>query len=167
MFDGAIDAAVDAANNVRQRLSDRSLEPPAATAPPVSPSGPVPPQDRAFEQIPRFDLTKAVDEALKQRASDLARIDEQIARTVKQFDENLADRRNENARALERRSDEALRQSDIRSGGIDEILRIATGRTDPGLEENRKQTAELNKISRELRELRSQRVEILGFGARA
>jgi hypothetical protein len=69
--------------------------------------------------------------------------------------------------ALSRTSNQALSVSDVRSGGISDILRIATGREDPAIEEYRKQLGELRKIDAKLGELRADRVEIAGNGARA
>jgi hypothetical protein len=68
---------------------------------------------------------------------------------------------------LSRRSNQALQVGDVRSGGISEVLRIASGREDPAVEEYRKQLSELRKIDAKLGELRSDRVEIVGNGARA
>ena len=56
---------------------------------------------------------------------------------------------------------------DIRSGGISEVLRIATGREDPAIEEYRKQVAELRKIDSKLGELRADKVKIIGGAGRA
>jgi len=62
---------------------------------------------------------------------------------------------------LGRRSTEALKVNDIRSGGIDEVIRLATGREDPAVEESRRQTAKLDEIRNEISKLGGT-VEILG-----
>jgi hypothetical protein len=55
----------------------------------------------------------------------------------------------------------ALEANDIRSGGISQVLALATGREDPAVSEARAQRKELEKISRELAKLGGT-VEIVG-----
>jgi hypothetical protein len=55
----------------------------------------------------------------------------------------------------------ALEATDIRSGGISQVLALATGREDPAVSEARAQRKELEKISRELAKLGGT-VEIVG-----
>lgn len=115
-------------------------------------------------------VTKAMEEEKKQleeRTRNWLRAGEEIAKVEKERAERSAEIEGERLDALSRQSNNALNVSDIRSGGISEILRIATGREDPAIEEYRKQLAELRKIDSKLNELRAERVQILGLGARA
>lgn len=115
-------------------------------------------------------VTKAMEEEkklLEERTRNWLRAGEEIAKVEKERAERSAEIEGERLDALSRQSTEALSVSDIRSGGISEILRIAAGRQDPAIEEYRKQLAELRKIDGKLNELRAERVQILGLGARA
>jgi len=115
-------------------------------------------------------VSKAMEDEKKlfeERTKNWLKINEEIAQVemdrAKQSEEIERDR----LESLSRQSNQALSVSDIRSGGISEILRIATGREDPAVEEYRKQLGELRKIDAKLGELRAERVQILGLGARA
>ena len=70
--------------------------------------------------------------------------------------------RNELNAELSRPSQRALEVQDIRSGGISEFLRLATGRDDPAIEQNRQQLAELTRIRQELVRIGVNPVDILG-----
>lgn len=132
--------------------------------------------DRAAKQAERERAAaaavaaKAAEEARKaeeKRLEAIRKADEEIAKVEEERAKRAAEIEGERLDALSRQSNQALGVSDIRSGGISEILRIATGREDPAVEEYRKQLGELRKIDAKLGELRADRVEILGNGARA
>jgi hypothetical protein len=113
---------------------------------------------------------KAAEEAKKaeeERLKAIQKADEAIAQTQEERAKRAAEIEGERLDALSRRSNQALQVGDIRSGGISEVLRIAAGREDPAIEEYRKQLGELRKIDAKLGELRADRVEIAGNGARA
>lgn len=59
-------------------------------------------------------------------------------------------------------SQKALQVSDIRSGGIDQVIALATGREDPAVAEARKQLRELQAMRDDLRALRTAQVDIVG-----
>lgn len=67
------------------------------------------------------------------------------------FDTRVAEITADRLEKLSQVSQEPLKVQDIRSGGIDEFLRIASGREDPAIEEARKQTRELQGLRAELR----------------
>ena len=132
--------------------------------------------DRAAKQAERERAAaaavaaKAAEEARKaeeKRLEAVKKADEEIAQVEQERAKRAAEIEGERLDALSRQSNQALSVSDIRSGGISEVLRIATGREDPAVEEYRKQLGELRKIDAKLGELRSDRVEILGNGTRA
>ena len=132
--------------------------------------------DRAAKQAERERsaaaavAAKAAEEARKaeeKRLEAIKKADQEIAKVEEERAKRAAEIEGERLDALSRQSNQALSVSDIRSGGISEILRIASGREDPAVEEYRKQLGELRKIDAKLGELRADRVEILGNGARA
>jgi hypothetical protein len=51
---------------------------------------------------------------------------------------------------LSKLNNQALNVGDIRSGGISEVLRLATGREDPSIEQRRQQLSELQRIRQEI-----------------
>jgi len=113
---------------------------------------------------------KAAAEAKKAEEDRLRLIqkaDEAIAQTEEERAKRAAEIEGERLDALSRRSNQALQVGDIRSGGISDVLRIATGREDPAIEEYRKQVAELRKIDSKLGELRADKVKIIGGAGRA
>lgn len=113
---------------------------------------------------------KAAEQAIQAEEKRLAAIkaaDEEIAKAQEERAKRAAEIEGERLDALSRQSNQALQVGDIRSGGISEILRIASGREDPAVEEYRKQLGELRKIDAKLGELKAERVEIVGNGARA
>jgi hypothetical protein len=133
-------------------------------------------RDRAAQQAAKEQATaaaaaaKAAEEARKaeeQRLDAIRKADEQIAQVESDRAKRAAEIEADRLDALSRTSNQALSVSDVRSGGISDILRIATGREDPAIEEYRKQLGELRKIDAKLGELRADRVEIAGNGARA
>jgi flagellar biosynthesis GTPase FlhF len=114
-------------------------------------------------RIAEQQSAKAQEERLKL----LKKADEEIAKTQEKRAEKAAEIEAERLDALSRRSNKALEVGDIRSEGIKDVLRIASGREDPALEEYRKQTAELRKIDASLKELRAEKVKIIGGAGRA
>lgn len=75
--------------------------------------------------------------------------------------EGIKIRRNLNAE-LARPSQQALQINDIRDGGISEVFRLAVGREDPAIEQNRQQLEELREIRRGLVAIGVRPAEILG-----
>jgi hypothetical protein len=177
-FASSIDRALLAAGNVRSRLADRPARQPAAeaaAAPNFLRAGAAAATDflkqkavlvKPFAELGKGLVGEFINNA-KQRAEQLAPVLEGIARLEEQRAEKAAQIEEDRLDALSRRSNEALNVSDIRSGGISEILRIATGREDPAISEYRKQLAELRKIEAKLDELRADKVKIIGGAGRA
>jgi hypothetical protein len=113
---------------------------------------------------------QAAEEARKaeeKRLEIIRKADEEIAKVEEERAKRAIEIEGDRLDALSRQSNQALGVSDVRSGGISEILRIASGREDPAVEEYRKQLSELRKIDAKLGELRADRVDIVGNGARA
>ena len=106
-------------------------------------------------------LTKQAEED-KKREQNLKNVNDKILAAEQDRDKRAAEIAADRLDALSRRSNEALNVSDVRSGGISEVLRIATGREDPAIEEYRKQLSELRKIEQRLRGLEAEKVAILG-----
>jgi hypothetical protein len=122
------------------------------------------------ERKARQEEKAALDEAFEaaQRLIEqLRKVDQEIAKVEEDRAKRALEIEGERFDALSRQSNQALNVSDVRSGGMSEILRIASGREDPAVEEYRKQLGELKKIDAKLGELRADRVEIVGNGARA
>lgn len=91
-------------------------------------------------------IRKGYEDALKQ-AQQLQDLQLQYAERVAEIDAERAD-------ALSRVAQEPLQIEDVRtSGGFAELVRLASGRDDPAIDEARKQTQELGKISREIQKL--------------
>lgn len=103
--------------------------------------------------------------AAEAEANRLAKIEEDRQKKLvdlnERFTEESAAIEGERLDKLQRRSTEALKVNDIRSGGIDEVIRLASGREDPAVEESRRQTAKLDDIRREIVKLGGS-VDILG-----
>lgn len=76
-------------------------------------------------------------------------------------EEGIKIRRDLNAE-LARPSQQALEVQDIRNGGVAEFLRLATGREDPAIEQNRQQLQELARIRQGLERIGVRPVDILG-----
>ena len=111
--------------------------------------------ERKFFGLDKPDVAAAVNPAIQ-------RIADAIEASEKQRDDRAESIEAARLESLSRVSNEALNISDIRSGGISEVLRIATGREDPAIEEYRKQFSELRKIEQRLRGLEAEKVAILG-----
>jgi hypothetical protein len=172
-FANAIDAALVAAGDVRDRLEnrDRNATPPKEVA---EPAGNFFGQlaDRFIEgaqqrgnRLASFgkQLVDNVVNPWIEKTEELAKINEQIAAEEERAAEIEADRLD----ALSRRSTQALTVGDVRSGGISEVMRLATGREDPAIAESRKQLAQLQKIEQRIADLRADKVKIIGGAGRA
>ena len=106
-------------------------------------------------------IEKAASEAKarrKKREDEIGRKEDEIA--------NASAFKEENAKALGEKSNEALKANDIRSNeGMSQFLALATGREDPAIAEYRKQNEKLQQIVGELRALQQQPVDMLGAAA--
>ena len=105
-----------------------------------------PPMVAPVEPIDTEQLSKSIEE--------IERLNEQYAEKSLEIERNRLD-------ALGRVNQQALEAADIRSGGISQVLALATGREDPAIAEARKQREELQNISREIRKLGGT-VELVG-----
>ena len=91
---------------------------------------------------------------IRQGFEDAVRTSEQLQDLLLQYAEEVAAIDAERADALSRVSQEPLRVEDVRtSGGFAELVRLASGREDPAIEEARKQTQRLDKIAAEIAKL--------------
>lgn len=86
---------------------------------------------------------------------------QQIADKREQYAERQAEIEKDRLDALSAVNRKALEGKDIRSGGIGQVLALATGREDPAVEAARKQTQSLENIEREIKKLGGT-VEIVG-----
>lgn len=86
---------------------------------------------------------------------------QKIQDAEERYRERVAESEVDRLAALSKVNQQALRASDIRSGGISQVIALATGREDPAIEAARAQQRELENISREIRKLGGT-VEILG-----
>lgn len=123
---------------------------------------------RAQQQADREYAAK-----LKKLVADLERAEKQRTDAVNKRDEEIAKKREDiakaeaeyaarNAEELAKVNTQALKVSDIRSGGIDQVLALATGREDPAIVEARKQVAELKAMREKLDALAMMPIEIAG-----
>jgi hypothetical protein len=102
------------------------------------------------------EARKIFDERVKQ-AQEVAKLEEQYAEKRAAMDEARLE-------ALSRVSQEPLQVTDLRtSEGASQFLAMATGRSDPAVEEYRKQLAELRKIQQGIDRIGGT-VEIVGAG---
>jgi hypothetical protein len=112
--------------------------------------------NKAFDG--QVDAMEARKKAEEKRAEEIKRAKEDVAKAGEFQQENVA--------ALGRKSSQSLQGNDIRSSeGMAQYLALATGREDPALEENRKQTAKLNEAVAALKALQQAPIEILGAAA--
>jgi len=169
-FNTAIDAAQDAAENVRQRLENRDrnaapLEDVAAIEAAVAfnekawEAG-LNEFERKFFGLDKPDVAAAVNPAIQRIADAIEASEKQRSDRASEIESNRLDN-------LARASTQALQVNDLRSGGLSEVLRIASGREDPAIEEYRKQLAELRKIEQRIGDLRADKVKIIGGAGRA
>jgi len=100
-------------------------------------------------------------------AKKLESVNNKILDLEKQRAEQSAEIEGERLDALSRRSTQALGVGDVRSGGISDILRIASGREDPAIGEYRKQLGELQKMNANIAAMQAEKVKIIGGAGRA
>jgi hypothetical protein len=106
-------------------------------------------------RAPMVVPVKPIDtEPLSKSIQEIERLNEQYAEKSLEIERNRLD-------ALGRVNQQALEAADIRSGGIGQVLALATGREDPAIAEARKQLDELQNITREIRKLGGT-VELVG-----
>lgn len=99
---------------------------------------------------------KEAFEAAKKQAEEIIKLEEKYAEESAKIEE-------QRVKDLAKTSQKALKANDIRtSEGASELIRLATGREDPAIEEYKKQTAKLDEIKREIAKTAAQPVEILG-----
>lgn len=136
-------------------------------------------QEKFDDQLRLFaaerENQQAIEEANKRAAQDefsrqldLFRAEQENKLKIEEADKRIAEAQQAyseqltaNRRRLEAAGNQPLRVNDIRSGGIDEVLRLASGREDPAVEEARRQTAELQRMREDIVKLGGT-VEILG-----
>lgn len=99
-------------------------------------------------------LAKAQQEAESKRIEAITKLNEDYAKESQALEKERLEKLSENTR-------KALEVSDIRSGGISQVLALATGREDPAIAEARKQVRKLDEIRLELRNL-GVTVDLLG-----
>ena len=116
--------------------------------------------ERKFFGLDKPDVAAAVNPAIQ-------RIADAIEASEKQRSDRASEIENSRLDNLARASTQALQVNDLRSGGLSEVLRIASGREDPAIEEYRKQLAELRKIEQRIGDLRADKVKIIGGAGRA
>lgn len=99
-------------------------------------------------------LAKAQEEAEKKRIESVTKLNEDYSKESQKLEQDRLDSLAANTR-------KALEVSDIRSGGISQVIAMATGREDPAVAEARKQVRKLDEIRNEIRNLGGT-VEIVG-----
>jgi len=127
--------------------------------------------DRQIQQARRANESAVADANAKERqaAEAEAKRQQQLEEDRQKKLTSLNERYAEESASIEadrldklkRRSNEALKVNDLRSGGIDEVIRLASGREDPAIDEARRQTAKLDDIRKEITKLGGT-VDILG-----
>lgn len=123
----------------------------------------------AAEDKAQREAKAAADKAAKEaeeerkRQEKIAKDAQAVSDKITGKEEQLAAAQADKAAALEGVNDQSLKATDVRSSeGVSEFVRLATGRQDPAVEENRKANLKLEEIRKELRALQTQRAEILG-----
>jgi len=116
--------------------------------------------ERKFFGLDKPDVAAAVNPAIQ-------RIADAIEASEKQRSDRASEIESSRLENLASASTQALQVNDLRSGGLSEVLRIASGREDPAIEEYRKQLAELRKIEQRIGDLRADKVKIIGGAGRA
>ena len=87
------------------------------------------------------------EKALKEEEKNQKKRDD----LMEKYNEKAAEIESERVEGLSKTSKEALKVSDVRtSEGASELIRLATGREDPAIEEYKKQLRELQKITKEI-----------------
>jgi len=124
-------------------------------------------QEQAAAAAAAEKAAEAAKKAEEERKKAIEKADEAIAKAEEDRAKRAAEIEADRLDALSRASTEALSVSDVRSGGISEVMRLATGREDPAIAESRKQLAELQKIEQRIADLRADKVKIIGGAGRA
>jgi len=110
----------------------------------------------------QMDAIKDRNKEEEKRKKDLNKKVEKAEAAV----EKASEFQKENRIQLGRRATDALKANDVRSSeGMATFIALATGREDPALEENRKQTKKLAEAVAALHALDQQPVEIIGAAA--
>ena len=116
-------------------------------------------QLRELEQLLAADVIDAAGfeqgaDAITSAFKESLRTAERIGELQVQYAEEQADIDSERARVLSRVNDGPLEIEDVRtSGGFAELVRLASGREDPAVEEARKQSQKLDRIASEIAKL--------------
>lgn len=111
----------------------------------------------------REEAEKKAQQAADERLQREEQRRREILSLEERYQDRMADIQSDRLEELSRLSQEQLTISDVRTAeGAAQFLALATGREDPAVAEARKQVQELQKIQREIRELRNQPVDILG-----
>jgi hypothetical protein len=111
------------------------------------------------------DAAAAAEKAAREAESGRKKREDEIGRKENEI-ANASAFKEENAKALGEKSNEALKANDIRSSeGMSQFIALATGREDPAIAEYRKQNEKLQQIVAELRALQQQPVDMLGAAA--
>jgi len=111
------------------------------------------------------DAAAAAEKAAREAESRRKKREDEIGRKEDQI-ANASAFKEENAKALGEKSNEALKANDLRSNeGMSQFIALATGREDPAIAEYRKQNEKLQQIVAELRALQQQPVDMLGAAA--
>lgn len=109
------------------------------------------------------DYERALAEADSQRLEAEKRRRGEILQLEERYQERAADIQSDRIAELRRSSNQALNVADVNTTeGASLMIAISAQREDPALVEYRKQLTELQKMERELRNLRAQPVDILG-----
>jgi hypothetical protein len=147
--DGMFGSAVAEA---RERFGRRGA---AAAAAPETPQAMTAEQQYADKmQKLQQEMAENARKAEEERQKKLGDLNARYADESAKIEEDRLDK-------LAEVNQKALEATDIRSGGISQVLALATGREDPAVSEARAQRKELEKISRELAKLGGT-VEIVG-----
>lgn len=127
----------------------------AGTAAPELPQGMTAEQEYANKlRKLQKEITENSRKAEEERQKKLGSLNEKYAEESAKIEEERLDK-------LAAVNQKALEASDIRSGGISQVLAMATGREDPAVAEARKQNSRLEEIRNEIRNLGGT-VEIMG-----
>jgi hypothetical protein len=136
----------------RERFGRRGA---AAAAAPETPQAMTAEQQYADKmQKLQQEMAENARKAEEERQKKLGDLNARYAEESAKIEEDRLDK-------LAEVNQKALEATDIRSGGISQVLALATGREDPAVSEARAQRKELEKISRELAKLGGT-VEIVG-----
>ena len=122
---------------------------------------------RAEEQAARDAAAKESERRRKEKAAMDERLKaeeenrKKLNSAMEKYAEEAEGIEKERLAKLGKVNQQALKVADIRSGGMDQFIALATGREDPAVEEARKQNRSLEKIADEIKKLGGT-VEIMG-----